>query len=112
VGPVQEFTYTSAAARVIFGAGSLQHLEREVELLGAQRALVLCTPEQTAIAQQVAERLGARAVGVFAGAAMHVPIETARAVAFLVSLLLLVPVVVLVDIELAHHLQLHLAVQL
>jgi alcohol dehydrogenase class IV len=76
---VQEFTYTSAAARVIFGAGSLQHLEREVELLGAQRALVLCTPEQTAIAQQVAERLGARAVGVFAGAAMHVPIETARA---------------------------------
>lgn len=76
---MQEFTYTSAAARVIFGAGSLRHLEREVELLGAQRALVLCTPEQTAIAQQVADRLGTRAVGVFAGAAMHVPIETARA---------------------------------
>jgi maleylacetate reductase len=76
---VKEFTYTSAAARVIFGAGSLRHLEREVELLGAHRALVLCTPEQVEIAQVVARRLGAKAAGLFPRAAMHVPIEIARA---------------------------------
>ncbi|MFS2117190.1 maleylacetate reductase, partial [Herbaspirillum frisingense] len=45
---MQAFTYTSAAARVIFGAGSLQHLVRETEQLGARRALVLCTPGQRA----------------------------------------------------------------
>ena len=73
------FTYTSAAARVVFGAGSLSHLEREVEWLGANRALVLCTPEQVDIAQLVVKRLGARAAGLFPKAAMHVPIETARA---------------------------------
>ena len=76
---MKDFNYTSAAARVIFGAGSLRHLEREVEMLGARRALVLCTPEQIGIAQAVAQRLGAKAVGLFPRAAMHVPIETARA---------------------------------
>ena len=42
------FTYTSSAARVIFGAGSLQHLVRETDLRGARRALGLCTPGQRA----------------------------------------------------------------
>ncbi len=77
--PVNEFTYLGTAARVIFGAGSLRHLEREIELLGASRALVLCTPGQVGMAQDVAQRLGARTAGLFTQAAMHVPIETARA---------------------------------
>jgi alcohol dehydrogenase class IV len=65
--------------RVVFGAGSLQQLPAEIERLGAQRALVLATPEQRASAEQVAQMLGARAAGVFAQAVMHVPIEAARA---------------------------------
>ena len=72
------FVYNGQPSRVVFGAGALAHLEREIDLLGAQRALVLSTPEQAAQAEQVAERLGARAAGVFARAVMHVPIETAR----------------------------------
>jgi maleylacetate reductase len=76
---VNEFTYTNAAARVIFGAGSLKHLEREVELLGAKRALVLCTPEQRDMVQPVLLRLGDKAAGLFSEAAMHVPLEIARA---------------------------------
>ncbi|NUT62322.1 maleylacetate reductase [Herbaspirillum sp. C9C3] len=72
------FTYSSAAARVIFGAGSLQHLVRETELLGAHRALVLCTPGQRAEAERVASLIGDRCAGVFDQAVMHVPIETAR----------------------------------
>ncbi|HDR9767098.1 TPA: maleylacetate reductase [Burkholderia cepacia ATCC 25416] len=72
------FIYQARPARVIFGAGSLDHLEREVLELGAQRALVLCTPEQRDLAQYIVERLGARAAGLYDRATMHVPIEIAR----------------------------------
>ena len=72
------FTYIAHPARVIFGAGTLQQLGAELERLGARRALVLCTPEQADLGQRVASLLGERAAAVFARAAMHVPIETAR----------------------------------
>ena len=65
--------------RVVFGAGSLKQLPAEVERLGAQRALVLATPEQENVAAKVSSMLGERSAGVFARAVMHVPIETARA---------------------------------
>jgi maleylacetate reductase len=74
----QEFIYVGRPARVVFGTGSLQHLEREVLQLGAQRALVLCTPEQRGSAEDVARRLGERCAGIFDRATMHVPIEVAR----------------------------------
>ncbi len=73
-----EFVYQARPARVIFGAGSLHHLEREVLALGAKRALILCTPEQRSIAQSVAGQLGARAAGLYDQATMHVPVEVAR----------------------------------
>ncbi len=75
---MKNFVYNAQPMRVVFGAGSLQHLEREIELLGAKRALILSTPEQADQAQAVADRLGSRAAGVFPRAVMHVPIETAR----------------------------------
>jgi maleylacetate reductase len=75
---MKEFVYNGQPSRVVFGAGSLRHLEREISLLGAERALVLCTPEQRASAEQVAGLIGARCAGIFDRAVMHVPIETAR----------------------------------
>jgi alcohol dehydrogenase class IV len=75
---MRDFVFTTHPQRVIFGAGSLQHLAREIDALGAKRALVLSTPEQVAQAERVAELLGAQAAGIFARAVMHVPIETAR----------------------------------
>ena len=72
------FIYNAYAARVVFGAGSLKHLEREIDALGYRRALVLSTPEQRDSAEMVAALLGPRAAGVFDRAVMHVPIETAR----------------------------------
>jgi maleylacetate reductase len=75
---MHSFTYTANPTRVVFGAGALQHLAREIDVLGARRALVLCTPEQTDAAQRVATLLGERAAGIFPRAVMHVPIETAR----------------------------------
>lgn len=75
---MSDFVYNAYAARVVFGAGSLRHLEREIDALGFTRALVLSTPEQRDSAERVAALLGPRAAGVFDRAVMHVPIETAR----------------------------------
>jgi alcohol dehydrogenase class IV len=78
VSALKDFVYTAPAARVIFGAGSLAYLPREIELLGARKALILCTPEQSAEAERVSAAIGAHAAGIFARAVMHVPIETAQ----------------------------------
>jgi maleylacetate reductase len=72
------FTYTTPASRVVFGAGSMKLIQQEVETLGARRALILCTPEQRAHAEIVSSLLGPSSAGIFDGAQMHVPIESAR----------------------------------
>ena len=75
---MNEFIFTSHSQRVVFGAGALSRLEAEVDLLRARRALILSTPEQAGDAERIAAILGVRAAGVFAKAAMHVPVEVAR----------------------------------
>jgi maleylacetate reductase len=77
VSALSDFVYTGSTSRVVFGPGSLRYLPREIELLGARKALVVCTAEQSAEAQRLAESIGSRSAGVFAKAVMHVPIETA-----------------------------------
>lgn len=77
-GPLAPFVYNGQPYRVVFGAGALDHLEREIVALGAKRALILSTPEQRGEAEAIARRLGDRAAGIFDRAVMHVPIETAR----------------------------------
>lgn len=76
---MKPFTWNGQPSRVVFGAGALAHLERELDLLGARRPLVLCTPGQAAQAHALAQRLGPRCAGVFAQAVMHVPAATAAA---------------------------------
>jgi maleylacetate reductase len=75
---MRPFVYQGLPSRVVFGAGSLDQLPQAIEAMGARRALVLCTPEQRAGAERVAQLLGDRAAGIFDRAVMHVPIETAR----------------------------------
>jgi len=75
---MKNFVYTSQPARVVFGAGSLSQLAREIDALGSAKALILSTPEQRASAERVADLLGNRAAGIFDRAVMHVPIGTAR----------------------------------
>jgi alcohol dehydrogenase class IV len=75
---VSPFSFEAHLPRVVFGAGRLASLGEELERLGARRALVLCSPEQVALANDVAARLAGRCAGVFPGAVMHVPIESAR----------------------------------
>jgi maleylacetate reductase len=74
----RSFIYSAQPSRVVFGAGSLAGLADEVKALGANKALVLCTPEQRAQAQAVSDMLGPLSVGTYDGAQMHVPVESAR----------------------------------
>ncbi len=71
---MQPFVYTAHPSRVIFGFGTLAELPAEAERLGLRRALVLATPQQRAAAEEMAALLGARAIGVYAGAVMHTPV--------------------------------------
>jgi len=75
---MKSFVLDQLPGRVVFGVGALEHLPREIERLGARRALVLSTPGQKTQAEDIARRLGDRCAGIFARAVMHVPIETAR----------------------------------
>ncbi len=70
-----DFSYTALPSRVIFGSGTLARVGDEVAALGCSRALVLSTPEQKEAAEALQAQLGAFAVGLFARAAMHTPVE-------------------------------------
>lgn len=75
---IDAFAYVAHPARVLFGWGRLDQLAAEVARLGAHRAIVLCTPEQRALAEMALDRLGGRGAGIFDRAQMHVPIEVAQ----------------------------------
>jgi alcohol dehydrogenase class IV len=75
---MRSFVFESMPARVLFAENAIEHLPREIEQLGARRALVLSTPQQEALATDISRRLGQRSVGVYPHAVMHVPIEVAR----------------------------------
>ena len=64
---MRNFAYEALPARVIFGAGSLAGLADEVARLGAAKALVLSTPRQRPLAEDVAARLGDRVAGITTG---------------------------------------------
>lgn len=81
---MRDFTYQSLPWNIVFGAGSLKRLPDELRKLNRSRALVLCTPDQTADAHRVQALLGDACIDVFDQAAMHVPAATvakARALA-------------------------------
>ena len=72
------FVYSGLPMRVVFGAGSVAELAKEVDRLGAKRALLLATPGRTAMVKSVAEPLGIRVAGVFDRVVMHTPLELAE----------------------------------
>jgi len=75
---MRSFVFDAMPSRVLFAENAIEHLPREIEQLGARRALVLSTPRQEALAKDISRRLGQRSVGVYPHAVMHVPIEVAR----------------------------------
>ncbi|WP_439629338.1 maleylacetate reductase [Shinella sp.] len=71
----RDFVYSTSPSHIVFGAGKLDTVGDWLDRIGCRRALVLSTPHQKADAERLAETLGSRAVGVFAGAVMHTPVD-------------------------------------
>ncbi|MDO1582660.1 maleylacetate reductase [Rhizobium oryzicola] len=69
------FVCTTLASRIVFGAGKIAQTADEIRRLGLSQALVLATPQQEAEAKTLSAQLGDLAVGIFAGAVMHTPVE-------------------------------------
>ena len=47
---MKSFVYEALPSRVVFGENAVEHLPREIEQLGARRALVLSTPGRQELA--------------------------------------------------------------
>jgi maleylacetate reductase len=67
--------------RVVFAIGAEARVAAELQRLGAERVLLVCQRHHRAGAERVAKALGARCVGIFAGARQHVPREVANSAA-------------------------------
>ncbi|ETT25565.1 alcohol dehydrogenase [Rhodococcus aetherivorans] len=76
--PKGRFVYEALPMRVRFGVDALSTLPDELDQIGLQRVLVICSPDQKAMGTRVAEALGDRSVGVLPEAVMHVPAEVAH----------------------------------
>ena len=74
----ENFATTLPPVRVRFGAGVRHKVGEEMEALGLSRALILTTPQQADTGAEFAELLGAKAVGVYSGAAMHTPVAVSE----------------------------------
>ena len=82
----ESFATTFPAVLVRFGARVRHKVGEEMEAMGLRRALILTTPQQADTGAEFAALLGARAAGVYSGAAMHTPVAiseeaTAKALA-------------------------------
>jgi maleylacetate reductase len=76
---MRSFVYTGLQGRVLFGSGSIEKVAEEIRALSCKRALVLSTHQQSALAEDLAARLGDLSAGTFTGAAMHTPVEVTEA---------------------------------
>ncbi len=78
----ERFRFSPISTRVLFGSGTRRELRGELIAEGINRALVLTTPQQVELGEEIAGDIGALSAGVFSGAAMHTPVgvtETALA---------------------------------
>jgi maleylacetate reductase len=74
-----DFSYAGSPARIVFGEGRGETVAEWIKKAGCRRALVLSTPHQKPDAETLARKIGPLAVGVFAGAVMHTPVEVTEA---------------------------------
>jgi maleylacetate reductase len=72
-----QFIHDAPSPRVVFGAGSVNMLGAELDLLDGRRAMIVATPGRIATVRQLAASLGDRVAGDFASAKVHVPAEIA-----------------------------------
>jgi maleylacetate reductase len=73
-----QFEISVTPTQVVFAEGAINRTSEMIDSLGCSRALVLSTPEQVDQATQLAESLGAKAVGVYNNATMHTPVQVTQ----------------------------------
>jgi maleylacetate reductase len=73
------FSHTSLPMRVVFGSGRINDLPIELDRLGLEHVMVICTPTQLVAGRTVADLLGSRAHSAYPYAEMHVPVAVAAA---------------------------------
>ena len=56
----RQFSTQHGATRVAFGAGASERIGAEVEAMGAERVLIVCTSRRDADARAIASHLGTR----------------------------------------------------
>lgn len=64
---------------VVFGAGQLNRVGQELAAFGFQRAVILSTPHQAHMAENLANKIGNLSVGTFNDATMHTPVDVTLA---------------------------------
>lgn len=80
------FVSSLDSGRVVFGTETLKRLPEELSRLGMKTAVVLCTPQQTDLAENISSLIGDVAAGVFSEATMHTPTDvTKRAISYVQS---------------------------
>ncbi len=75
----RQFSMQRGKTRVVFGLGAAAKIPQEIEAIGGQRVLVVCSPGREADAATLAARLGGRSVGVLSIAREHVPADAVTA---------------------------------
>jgi alcohol dehydrogenase class IV len=80
---MKTFVHRGQITKVVFGSGTRSRVPEEADALGCRRVLLLCTRDQADRTAETRDLLGAAAVGTFAEAAPHTPVEvTQKAVAY------------------------------
>lgn len=76
---MREFTYQVMPTRVVFGTGTRSKIGDELTRLGCRRALVLTSPAQRQLGENLKIAMGEHWVGLFSEAAMHTPTDITEA---------------------------------
>ncbi|EFR00002.1 maleylacetate reductase [Nannizzia gypsea CBS 118893] len=80
---MKSFKYDAHSSHVLFGVGTIEQLPTEIERLGVTSPLLLYTPRQEKLVDDVRKLLRGKVAGVFDGAVMHVPTHiTEKALAY------------------------------
>ncbi len=75
----ESFVYKSAPLKVVFGFSAKSEVRGEAEALDMKRALILSTPEQAEMAEEISDLLGPICAGIYPHATMHTPVDVTNA---------------------------------
>ena len=70
--------HNATPSRIVFGPGSVRRIADEIDLLRAERVLLVATPGRVGLAEEIGRAIGSRVCGILPEAVSQVPIEVAQ----------------------------------